>query len=294
MPTYNRADVLVRTLEHLEAQTWTDFEVVVVDDGSTDSTPKVLERFQQRTKLNLRSLRQPNRGPARARNVAIAALRAPVCLMIGDDILASPDFVLTHLQLHERRPDISVAALGLTRWSESGQRVTSFMRWLDESGIQFGYQDLLHGKQPDWRYFYTSNLSAKTKLLRDNPFNEDFTKPAMEDIELAYRLQTRCGLQIAFLPDAVAHHVHPTSFDQACRRMVSVGVGSREFHTIWKECQPPPRPWVIRQVRRIIADHPGLITPFRFLVALLTRFWCPNPLMRIVLRCYYTIGYLQH
>lgn len=293
IPTYNRADVLVRALEHLEAQTWTDFEVIVVDDGSTDATPQVMERFRQCTKLNLQYLSQPNSGPARARNLAISVLRAPVCLMIGDDIFASPNLVLTHLQLHERRPEISVAAVGLTRWSESGQRVTNFMRWLDANGMQFDYENLLRGEQPDWRHFYTSNLSVKTKLLRENPFNENFTKAAMEDTEVAYRLQRKCSLQMVFLPDALAHHLHPTNFHQACRRMVTVGAGRRYFDTLWPECETPPRSWISRKIRRIVADHPKTVTPFRLLAAALTRFWCPNPLMRVVLSCCYSVGYLE-
>jgi GT2 family glycosyltransferase len=293
IPTYNRAEVLVRALEQLEAQTWTDFEVIVVDDGSTDATPQVMEEFRHRTKLDLQYLSQPNSGPARARNQAIRVLRAPVCLMIGDDIFASPNLVLTHLQLHERRPEIPVAAVGLTRWSESGQRVTNFMRWLDHNGMQFDYQDLLEGKQPDWRHFYTSNLSVKTKLLRENPFNENFTKAAMEDTEVAYRLQKNCGLQMVFLTDALAYHLHPTSFHQACRRMVTVGAGRRYFDTLWPECQSPARSWLRRKIRRMIANHPKTVIPFRLLAGVLTRFWCPNPLMRVVLNCCYTIGYSE-
>ena len=78
IPTYNRSEVLLSCLRHLERQTMTDFEVVVVDDGSTDSTPKLLEEYQRRTPLHLRCIRQDNGGPARDRNVAISVLQAPI------------------------------------------------------------------------------------------------------------------------------------------------------------------------------------------------------------------------
>ena len=137
IPTYNRSTVLLSCLRRLEHQTYPDFEVVIVDDGSTQPVEKMLEEYARESRLRISYLRQENSGPARARNAAIAALQTPICLMIGDDILVSPGFVSSHLELHRKRPEANVAGLGLTRWSESEQQVTKFMRWLDETGIQF-------------------------------------------------------------------------------------------------------------------------------------------------------------
>src|SRR5260370_37646128 len=88
IPTYNRAATLISCLEHLERQSWTDFEVVVVDDGSSDDTAQKLQEYLRRTTLELRTLRQPNSGPAPARNAAISVVRSPIVLMLGDDIFA--------------------------------------------------------------------------------------------------------------------------------------------------------------------------------------------------------------
>jgi glycosyltransferase involved in cell wall biosynthesis len=276
----------------LERQTWTDFEVIIVDDGSTDSTPQLLEEYQRRSQLHLRYIRQENSGPARARNVGISALDAAICLMIGDDIFASLDLVATHLKLHQQKPEDQVAALGLTRWSDSGQTVTKFMRWLDDSGMQFAYNDLLRGVQPDWKHFYTSNLSLKTRFLRENPFNESFTKAAMEDMELGYRLEQQHHLHIIFIPDALAHHLHPTSFRQACRRMFNVGQSVRQFHDIWPNSVSPAANAPLRQaVRNFSMKTPWLLPPLTRLADILTSVWCPNPLMRYVLMSYYAIGH---
>lgn len=292
IPTYNRSEVLLSCLRHLEQQTMTDFEVVVVDDGSTDSTPQLLAEYQSRTSLNLRYIRQDNSGRSRARNTAISALQAPICVMIGNDIFASPDLVAKHLQLHRQSPGIQVAGVGLTCWSESGQTVTKFMRWVVEAGVQFSYNDLLHGVAPNWKHFYTSNISLKTQLLKENPFSESFTRYGMEDIELGYRLEQKCNLEIVFLPNALAHHLHPTNFRQACARAYDAGSSSRVFHDMWPHSAPSSRNSLLRRCLRFLMMRTSwLLPPFTILADVVTKVWCPNPLMRVVLRYYGVLGY---
>ena len=267
-----------------------EFEVVIVDDGSADATSERIAQFQQQTRLRLRYVRQPNSGPARARNLGITMLRTPICLFMGDDILASPDFVATHLRLHQRRPEIRVAGLGLTQWSETGQNVTKFMRWLDASGMQFSYGDLLSGVQPDWRHFYTSNLSVKTELLKQYPFDEAFRYAATEDMELGYRLQCRHGLELVFMTNAIAYHLHPTSFRAACRRMIKVGLTQQILFRRWPELRPASPTGFRKLFYDTLLRNRWLIPSLIFVSGGLTRIWCPNRLMRITLNAHYMMG----
>ena len=290
VPTYNRLDSLKICLEHLEDQTTRNFEVIVVDDGSTDSTRAWMDAYQAQGRLRLRYVFQQNAGPARARNVAIAMSRAPVCLMIGDDILVSRDFVQNHLALHESRPELQVAALGLTTWCDTRQSVTPFMRWLDESGMQFAYTDLQKGGAPSWRHFYTSNLSVKTETLRRFPFNEVFRKAATEDLELGYRIDRALDLELIFLPNASAKHLHPTSFLQSCRRMRGVGEGMRIFHQIRPELKGATSESRER-MKNLVLGAGWLVAFVTAAGDRLTRFWCPNPLMRLALKFHYALGY---
>ena len=290
IPTCNRSAALLECLAHLERQTWKDFEVLVVDDGSTDSTPIEIEAYCARTVLNIRHVRQKNAGPAKARNLGISLLRSPICLMLGDDIFASPGLVEQHLRFHREHAAINAAAIGKTQWELSGQTITPLMRWL-ENDVQFAYNKLLAGESADWKHFYTSNLSVKTELLRQFPFREDFPYAAMEDNELAYRIETRCGLDLTFLPQALADHLHPTTFRQSCERMVRVGYSTRLFHELWPERRIGSVSWLRKTLALGFIRYSFVLKLLTAWTDWVTRHFCPNPFVKLAHACYYEIGY---
>src|SRR5260370_41294768 len=86
LPVYNGAASIERALRSVFDQTFTDFEIVVVDDGSTDDTPSVLANFAERIHGGrIRIIRQSNRGFPGARNTAIAASRGELIALIDHD-----------------------------------------------------------------------------------------------------------------------------------------------------------------------------------------------------------------
>lgn len=290
IPTYNRSSALVWCLEHLEAQTFRNFDVIVVDDGSSDDTSNAVALYKAHSALEILYIRQENGGPARARNTAVRVTRSPVCLLIGDDILATPQLVERHLDLHRGQPELATCGLGLTRWERERQQLTPFMRYFEQ--VQFAYADLISGTRPDWRHFYTSNLSVKTELLRQYTFNERFPKAAMEDVELAYRIGRSEELKIVFLSQAVAFHHHPTSLPQACLRNVSIGWSIHLFEECWPEAGafiPPLSGW--RKILGQIFDHAALQMALTSVFASLERFYCNARLTRQLLDSYQRSGY---
>ncbi|MEC8358652.1 MAG: glycosyltransferase family A protein, partial [SAR324 cluster bacterium] len=76
IPSYNSSDLLRNCLQSLEQQTESEFEVIVVNDGSTDDTTAMLEKFKQQTHLQLRILHQRRTGPGQARNAGINLVRS--------------------------------------------------------------------------------------------------------------------------------------------------------------------------------------------------------------------------
>ncbi|HBB65751.1 MAG: hypothetical protein A2X28_06015 [Elusimicrobia bacterium GWA2_56_46] len=239
IPTHNRVDTLKKCLKALCGQTYSaaDYGIIVVDDGSTDGTAAYAEALKKDFPVELACLRQENKGPAAARNLGIKAARGEIILFIGDDIIADSRLLEEHAAWHAAHPGDEAAMLGYTTWS--GEiTITPFMKWLESSGLQFGYGALEDGSGADpARFFYTSNLSVKRAFLTANGlFDEDFPYAAFEDMELGLRLGGK-GLSLFFNRAAVGLHYHYTSLEDACARMIKVG----EAGELLKEKTGKPR-----------------------------------------------------
>lgn len=104
IPLYNKAPYVARCVASIQAQTRTDFEVVVVDDGSTDSSFANFERACQGDP-RFRLFRQTNGGVSRARNTAIGHSRAPWLVFLDADDEWKPKFLETMVAATERFPE---------------------------------------------------------------------------------------------------------------------------------------------------------------------------------------------
>lgn len=208
IPTFNRAEILQRCLAHLAAQSLSPehFEIIVVDDGSSDATPQVLAAAAQR--IALVHQRQGNLGPAAARNRALRLARGDWVLFLNDDALLEPDALAIHLAEHARRGPRS-AVLGQFRMHPDYARPDSpVAHCLDRSDLIFEYARMAPDVAYDHWKFYTCNLSVQREfVLRHGGFDEGFVRMGAEDIELGLRL-FRDGCRVWYRPDCVARHAH--------------------------------------------------------------------------------------
>ena len=215
MPCYNTGSEINRVLSAYEHQDLNvPFEIIAIDDGSTDVTYEILTSFTT-CRFLLKILRlSTNQGPAAARNVGIQMAESPILLFVGDDIIPSPGLLRAHLNAHQTNPELEIAILGHIHWDPAIPQNT-LMKHIDGIGAQqFSYYYMKPGCKYDFRHFYTANISLKRDFLMqlDHWFDTTFPYAAFEDVELAYRLK-RLGLQIIYVADCVAYHSH--------------------YHTIW-------------------------------------------------------------
>jgi GT2 family glycosyltransferase len=225
IPTCNRLDMLLRVLDALQKQVDApELETIVINDGSTDLTDRTL---RERRDITYRE--QANAGPGRARNHGVSLANGRYVIFIGDDTVPEPRFLAEHARAHrDAGDDRLVACLGYTGWP-ARERVTAFMDYINDYGLQFGYRLIEDGAVVPFNFFYTSNISIDRELLAANPFDTTFPSAAWEDIELAYRLD-RLGLKIRYNARAVTRHHHPMTVDSFARRQYTVGKSGAIFY----------------------------------------------------------------
>ncbi len=229
IPTYNRKDLLARALQGYLAQSTPQLikELLVIDDGSTDGTEAMVREFSALAPFPIRYFRQPNKGPAAARNVGIREAQSSLVLFTDSDIIPRPDLVERHIEWHNQNPQISTAVLGYVTW-DPAVKATPFMRWYGERKL-FGFYRLRDKREASFHFFATCNLSLKTEFLRTcGQFDEAFKRAAFEDTELGYRL-SKSGMRLLYNPGAIAYHYQFFLFQDACQKWLASAPATQMF-----------------------------------------------------------------
>ena len=231
IPTFNRADLLSRSLESLANQSLprNQFEVVVIDDGSSDRTKDVCTDFEKR--LHLRCQRQENSGISAAKNMGIFISRGQLLLFFDDDDVADTNLLKEHIKTHTQHPEETTAVLGYTTW-HSSLTMTHIMNFVTDVGhFLFSYSNLKDGQTLDFTYFWGGRSSCKKSLIvKHGIFNQLF-RFGSEDIELGYRL-SKFGLKVIYNANAKSFMIRPLTYDQFCQRCIKQGKSQYHFSKI--------------------------------------------------------------
>lgn len=269
IPTRDRAALLRESLESLVGQSVDRdaFEVIVVNDGSTDGTAGVCREFAGR--LRLTQVDGPPSGIGLAKNIGIEVAKAPIVLSFDDDDIADPGLVAAHLDAHERLPLEHVAVLGFSDWHPRLVK-TELMRYVTDIGhYLFSYTHLRDRQLLDHTWFWGGRSSCKKSLIvRAGGFRPEFTFGS-EDIEAGYRMSRmvarerfdaglpadEAGLCVVFRRDAVQRVIRPMTFDEFCRRCERQGRSQWQFHRFHDD--PAVRRWCMVEGAEARWDEAG-------------------------------------
>ena len=206
VPTLDRRDSVLRLLHALESQTETDFEVVVVVDGSTDGTAEAVDAY--RAPYALRRLSLPRSGLAAARNAGARATSAPIVQFLDDDMEPSPGMVAAHLERHRRGDALGVVGAAPIVVPPDASPIVRYR------ARGFGRKlDRLAGRRDELAFndVYGGNVSlGRETLLAAGGYDESFGTYGHEDYELSLRL-TLAGHRFVYEPDALAQQYYDKS-----------------------------------------------------------------------------------
>jgi len=266
LPTYNRAGLLVRCLESLEAQTLDRdaYEVIVVDDGSTDNTSEVSSAVVERAKMRMVYVRGSHGGPATARNLGIGRARGEIVAFIDDDCAAASDWLERLLAAL-----INEQVVGVEGKVVRHPDCTPFTHFVEN----------LNGG-----LFLTANMAYRRDVLEAaGGFHQDYRLAAAEDWDLAFRIMERGG-EIRFCPEAVVVHapvpIEGRDFIEIARERRSAAMLYQRFPRRWEATTGRTMrrsfaegiftgPFVeARKWRRYFSTHRSALPPFLWWQAL--------------------------
>lgn len=196
IPAYNISRHLPAALESVISQTFENWRIFLVDDGSTDNTDEVIAPFKQRLGSRLTYLKRENGGIAAARNTGIRNSAGQyIAILDGDDVWL-PNRLAMSIACLEDRPEAGLSYGLITRIADDGSRLETFQ----------GNSPLAEGKLASQIYMRTVELPCPTITFRRSCIEEvglfDESMRAVEDRDLWLRIALRS--EIAFIPEVIA------------------------------------------------------------------------------------------
>ena len=207
VPTYNRRELLKECLDSLLNQTYPkdEYEVIVVDDGSTDGTEELLREYAKNAPCMFKYFKQENRGPAAARNTGIKHASGEIVCFIDDDCIADKRWIEN---LISGFTDENIGGVG-------GEIAAREPRTIVEKMIKFDQR--MCAKE----YILAGNAAYKKSVLHSlGGFDEELK--SLEDIDLGVRVKLK-GLELKYVPHAVVFHKHYDNLRWLAKRHYSLG-----------------------------------------------------------------------
>lgn len=219
IPAYNAARFLRAAIESVISQTYDDWRIILVNDGSTDGTAAIADEFQRKLGDRMLVITQANGGQNAARNTAVRNSSAEFLAILDADDIWLPSRLAESLTTFESHPEVGLS-YGLITWiDEAGKPLETFV----------GNPRNAQGKIARSIYLRSVELPCPTVTFRRRCIDEvglfDETMRATEDRDMWLRIALR--YQVAFIPKVIAYYrTSANSMSSDLDRMVK---GQRQF-----------------------------------------------------------------
>jgi glycosyltransferase involved in cell wall biosynthesis len=221
IPCYNNTSILPKVMLALTQQTLPleQFDVVVVDDGSTEDTEAVVAALA--LPESFRYIRQSNQGAAVARNCGASQASGEVLVFLDSDVI--PDATLLHEHLESHRLHEHALVVGRTQ-ALPAEDFDLFYKVLGDDIFSFNHGD--EEKLLTFQQVLSRNLSLKREAFFEiGGFDKDFPRSGFEDIEFAYQA-TQLGFSLVYNPRAAGDHHHTGTLTEVGRHMYNYQISA--------------------------------------------------------------------
>ncbi|MEW6403722.1 MAG: glycosyltransferase [Chloroflexota bacterium] len=224
MPAFNAEAYIAQAIESILAQTYHQWELIVINDGSTDNTLNIVSSF---TDHRIRSINQENRGLAGARNTGIRVAQSNTIALLDSDDLWLPEFLKKMKPLLDQHPEAAAVYCGFRYINELGDEIASF------PSIKVVEPELFRKKlifEGNW--LVPSAVLFRKKLAEDVGLFDESLR-AVEDADLWIRLSA--ARPFIGLPEAlVKYRRHDSNMSKDPERMFTAD------YRLWEKMFGPP------------------------------------------------------
>lgn len=246
IPTYNRQPILEKCLRALEAQELTassvvtNYEVVLVDDGSTDGTLEWLAAHQAEFP-HVRCFEQNHAGPAVARNLGVEKALGDTIIFIDSDLVVLSNFLQAHAD-----------ALVQGREKLTSDRFFTYGAVINTCNFDHPTAEPYKITDFSAAFFATGNVAIpKHWLEKAGLFDTSFQLYGWEDLELGVRLK-KLGLQLIKCPEAVGYHWHPPFSLEQIPRLIDQEIQRGRMGVIFYQKHPS---WEVKMMIQMTWLH---------------------------------------
>ena len=200
IPTFNRKPILKKCLKALENQKLnkniSNYEVIVIDDGSTDGTTSWIKN-NDKVLSHVVLYEQEHGGAALGRNLGVMKSKYEIIIFIDSDLIVLSDFIASHVNKL------------LSHWKKNNKKCFTYGSVINTSNFTNPESEMYKLTDVSFAYFATGNVAiSKELLLNVGLFDTSFSLYGWEDLELGERLK-KIGTKLVKCPEAVGYHWHP-------------------------------------------------------------------------------------
>jgi glycosyltransferase involved in cell wall biosynthesis len=202
IPTFNRGWILTEAIDSVLSQDFSDYELIVVDDGSTDNTSNIIDKYKE----SLIVIRQKNSGVSAARNRGITAASGRYIAFLDSDDFWLPNKLTSQVNFFNTHPDALICQTEEV-WIRNGMRVNPKKKHKKPSGMIFEASLAL------------CLVSPSAVMIQRRLFNKvgmfDENLPACEDYDLWLRISLRYPVYLIDIPLIVKRGGHTDQLSRA-------------------------------------------------------------------------------